>query len=61
MNYPGNNEAKPTGSSGNQQKPVLDSTVHIEEPEDEPAPRVRGLIELFNQFLAARQRDRKRE
>ena len=61
MNYPENNEVKPTDSLGNQQKLVLDGTVHIEEPEDEPVPRVRGLIELFSQFFGARQRDRERE
>ena len=60
MNYPENNQAKPTDGSGNQQKLVLDGTVHIEEPEDEPAPRVRGLVELFSQFIAARRRDQER-
>ena len=29
---------------------VLDGTAHLEYPENEEIPRVKGLIELFNQF-----------
>ena len=30
---------------------ILDGTAHLESPENEEIPRVKGLIELFNQFL----------
>ncbi len=57
MNYPENNEGKPADPVKDQQKLILDGTVHIEEAEDERAPRVRGLIELFNEFFGARKRE----
>ena len=57
MNYPETTEAPRSEASEEQQRLVLDGTVHIEEPEEEPAPRVKGLIELFNQFLRQRESD----
>ena len=55
MNYPESSELKPADGADDQQKLILDGTVHIEEPEDEPEPRVRGLIELLSQFLHQRE------
>ena len=57
MNYPENNEVRPADAASDRQKQIPDGSDRIEEPGDEPAPRVRGLIELFNEFFAARQRD----
>ena len=54
MNYPESTNSTSADITGEPQKLVLDGTVHIEEPEDEPAPRVRGLIELLNLFLSRR-------
>ena len=30
---------------------ILDGTAHLEDPKREEIPRVKGLIELFNQFF----------
>ena len=57
MNYPEFSEARSSGDDREPRQPLLDGTVHIEEHEDEPAPRVLGLIELLNRFLCQRQRD----
>ncbi len=57
MNYPESSEARPDKAADDRQRLVLDGTVHIEEPEDEPAPRIKGLIELLSQFLRQRERE----
>lgn len=54
MDYPENTATPKAEPAVDQQRLVLDGTVHIEEPEDEAAPRVVGLIELFNRFLGKR-------
>ena len=53
MNYPQNTKESKPETAADQQRLVLDGTVHIEEP----APRVRGLIELFHQYLRQPERD----
>ena len=57
MNYPQNTKESKPETAADQQRLVLDGTVHIEEPDEEPAPRVRGLIELFHQYLRQPERD----
>ena len=57
MNYPEYSEARSSDDDREPRQPLLDGTVHIEEHEDEPAPRVMGLIELLNRFLCQRQRN----
>ena len=55
MNYPQSSEAQPPETAEDRQRLVLDGTVHIDEAEEDPAPRVKGLVELFSQFLQQRQ------
>ena len=57
MSYPENNEAQLAEKAEDLHRLVLDGTVHIEEPAEDPAPRVKGLIELFSQFLQQRQQN----
>jgi hypothetical protein len=56
VNYPQSTKESKAETAPDQQRLVLDGTVHIEEPDEDSAPRVRGLIELFHQFLRQRER-----
>lgn len=51
MFYPESNEPKQKTETNEDQRLLLDGTVNPEYSEDDAAPRVRGLIELINQYF----------
>jgi hypothetical protein len=53
MFYPGDNESSEITDTGECQYLVLDGTANLEYFDDEQVPRVKGLIELLNQYFGA--------
>ena len=51
MNYPKDAELKEITDTGAEHNLILDGTVSLDDTDDDSIPRVRGLIELFNDFL----------
>lgn len=51
MFYPEDNEAKENTETTGDQHLLLDGTVNLDYADDEPVPRVKGLIELLNQYF----------
>ena len=53
MLYPGDNELKEITDSGEPPCLVLDGTANLDYVDDEQIPRVKGLIELLNQYFTS--------
>lgn len=51
MFYPENGEQNEQGDSTPDPRLVLDGTVSLDDQSDEEVPRVKGLIELINDYL----------
>jgi hypothetical protein len=51
MIYPRDNELNETTETGRDPHLVLDGTVNLEYFDDEQVPRVKGLIELLEQYF----------
>jgi hypothetical protein len=51
MNHPEEAKSKAEPSANEDQRLVLDGTANLDYPDVEPVPRVKGLIELLNQYL----------
>ena len=51
MHYPEETEKKENTDISEQQKLVLDGTANLDYSDDEQVPRVKGLIELLNQYF----------
>jgi len=51
MFYPEDNEANEITETTEDQPLVLDGTANLDYSDDEPAPRIKGLAELLNQYL----------
>jgi len=53
MFYPRDNELNEITDTNEGQYLVLDGTANLEYFDDEPIPRVKGLIELLSQYFGA--------
>ncbi|MDH3859499.1 MAG: hypothetical protein OEV07_16010, partial [Gammaproteobacteria bacterium] len=51
MLYPEDNEAKENNGTNEDQQLLLDGTANLDYADDDPVPRVKGLIELINQYF----------
>lgn len=51
MFYPEDKKPKANTETNEDQHLVLDGTVNLDYAGDEPTPRVKGLIELINQYF----------
>jgi len=51
MFYPGDNEVEEISDSSRNPYLVLDGTANLDYVDDEQIPRVKGLIELLNQYF----------
>ena len=51
MLYPEDNEAKQNNGTNEDQQLLLDGTANLDYADDDPVPRVKGLIELINQYF----------
>lgn len=51
MLYPEDNETKENNGTNEDQQLLLDGTANLEYADDDPIPRVKGLIELINQYF----------
>ena len=58
MHSPENTETEDNNDTTDSQHLVLDGTANLDYPEEEQVPRVKGLIELLNQYLGKKSRDR---
>lgn len=55
MAYPEDTDSRENPDSTDQQRLLLDGTANLEYSDDEQVPRVKGLIELLNEFFARKQ------
>ena len=51
MFFPEDTEAKENNGTNEDQQLLLDGTVNLDYTDDDPVPRVKGLIELINQYF----------
>jgi len=51
MYYPKDAELSEITETGGEHNLILDGTVSLDDSDDESIPRVRGLVELFQDFL----------
>ena len=51
MQHPENTEKKDNSNTDDRQRLVLDGTVNLDYSDEEQVPRVKGLIELLNQYF----------
>lgn len=51
MFYSEDSEAKENAGTTEDQQLLLDGTVNMDYADDDPVPRVKGLIELINQYF----------
>ena len=51
MFYPEDNEPKENSRITEDHQLVLNGTVSLDDADEEPTPRVKGLIELLNQYF----------
>lgn len=54
MFHPTENESEALTETDDGQYLVLDGTVNLDDADEDQVPRVRGLIEILEQFLGAR-------
>lgn len=55
MTYPDDTDRRENPDSTDQQRLLLDGTANLDYSDDEQVPRVKGLIELLNEFFGNRQ------
>ena len=53
MFYPAENDKTPSTDGQEDPQLILDGTANLEYADEESVPRVRGLIELFEQYLGS--------
>ncbi len=58
MRYPEDTDIKEDNNE--KRRPILDGTASLDYADDEPVPRVKGLIELLNQYFGSRRNGSKR-
>lgn len=55
MHYPDDTEPKESTDTIEDQHLVLDGTANLDYSDEDKIPRVKGLIELLNQYFGAKQ------
>lgn len=51
MLFPNDTETSELTDTGDNQQLILDGTVHIDDSDEISIPRVKGMVELLNDFL----------
>lgn len=54
MHYPGDTETSENTEKDEQQRLLVDGTASLDYSDDDQPPRVKGLIELLNQYFGNR-------
>ena len=58
MSYPTDQETKEKADTIERSHPDLDDSVSLNQPDDDQIPRIKGLIELLNQYFSDKPKER---